>query len=112
MVQWQTIEPHENVAMTDHHPPIIMEAVTDPVELAKAQAQWERCDRNTAWLQAHASEIYPRYRGKCICIAGEELSVADTPEEVLALAKAAHPEDDGFFLHYIPREKVARIYAN
>src|SRR5713101_8700180 len=112
MVQWQTIKPHKDIAMADNRPPIVMEEVTDPVELAKAQAQWERCDRNTAWLQAHASEIYTRYRGKCICIAGEELFVADTPEEVLALAKAAHPEDDGFFLHYIPREKVARIYAN
>ena len=34
--------------MTDHHLPIIMEEVTDPVELAKAQAQWERFDRHTA----------------------------------------------------------------
>ena len=79
-----------------------MEEVTDPKELAKARAQWERCDCNSAWLQAHATEIYPRYRGKCIFIAGEELCVADTSEEVLALAKAAHPEDDGFLLHYIP----------
>ena len=92
--------------------PIIMEEVTDLEELAKARAQRERFDRNTAWLQAHASEIYPRYRGKCICIAGQELFVADTPEEVLALAQSAHPEDDGFFLRYIPREQVARIYAN
>src|ERR671930_433565 len=112
VVQWQTIALHEDVTMTDHHHPIIIEEVTDPVELAKAQAQWERCDRNTAWLQAHASEIYPRYRGKCICIAGEELFVADTPEEVLALATAAHPEDDGRFLRYIPREKLDRIYAH
>ena len=95
--------------MADNRPPIVMEEVTDPVELAKAQAQWERCDRNTAWLQAHASEIYTRYRGKCICIAGEELFVADTPEEVLTLAKAAHPEDDGRFVHYIPREQLTRI---
>ena len=109
MVQWQTITPHEDVAIADNRPPIIMEEVTDPVEFAKAQAEWERCDRNTAWLQAHASEIYTRYRGKCICIAGEELFVADTPEEVLALAKAAHPEDDGRFVHYIPREQLTRI---
>ena len=99
-------------SVLDKRPPVVMEEVTDPEELAKAQAQWERFDRNSAWLQAHAQEIYTRYRGKCICIAGEELFVADTPEEVLALASAAHPEDDGFFLHYIPREKVARIYAN
>jgi hypothetical protein len=38
-----------------------MEEVTDPDELAKARTQWERFDRNTAWLQAHASEIFPRY---------------------------------------------------
>lgn len=97
--------------MTEKRPPIVMEEVTDAEELAQARAQWARCDRNTAWFQAHAADIYPRYRGKCICIAGEELFVADTPEEVLALARAAHPEDDGFLLHYIPREKVARIYA-
>lgn len=98
--------------MTEKRPTIIMEEVTDPEELARARAQWDRCDRNTAWLQAHAAEIYPHYRGKCICIAGEELFVGDTPEEVLALSKAAHPEDDGFLLHYIPRKKVARIYAH
>ena len=98
--------------MADKQAPIIMEEVTDLDELAKARTPWERFDRNMAWLQAHASEIYPRYRGKCMCIAGEELCVADTPEEILALAQAAHPEDDGFFLHYMPREKVARIYAN
>ena len=98
--------------MIDYRPPIIMEEVTDPVELAKARAQRKRFDRNAAWLQAHASEIYPRYRGKCICIAGEELFVADTPEEVIAQAAAAHPEDDGRFVRYIPREKLARIYAN
>jgi hypothetical protein len=98
--------------MADHRPPIVMEEVTDPEELAKARAQRERFDRNAAWLQAHASEVYPRYRGKCICIAGEDLFVADTPEEVMALASAAHPEDDGSFVHYIPRDKVACIYAH
>lgn len=91
---------------------IVMEEVTDPEELAKARAQRERFDRNSAWLQAHVPEIYTRYRGKCICIAGEEPFVADTPEEALALATAAHPEDDGRFLRYIPREKLDRIYAH
>ena len=96
----------------DKPSPIVMEEVTDPEELAKARAQRERFDRNSAWLQAHIAEIYARYRGKCICIAGEELFVADTPEEALALATAAHPEDDGRFLRYIPREKLDRIYAH
>jgi hypothetical protein len=96
----------------DKPPPIVMEEVTDHEALAKARAQRQRFDRNSAWLQAHVAEIYTHYRGKCICIAGEELFVADTPEEALALATAAHPEDDGRFLRYIPREKLDRIYAH
>ena len=88
---------------------IVREEVTDPEELAKAHAQDERFARNSAWLQAHIPEVYSRYRGKCICVAGEELFVADTPEEVIAMAEAAHPEDDGSFIRYIPKEKMARI---
>jgi hypothetical protein len=93
-------------------PAVVMEEVTDPEELAKARAQREQFDRNWAWFQAHVPEIYSRHRGKCICIAGEELFAADTPEEVIALATAAHPEDEGRFVHYIPREKLVRIYAH
>jgi hypothetical protein len=92
--------------------PIVMEEVTDPVELAKARARGERFARNLAWFEAHALEIGAAHRGQCICIAGQELFVADTPQAVRALAKAAHPEDDGFFLHYIPRERTVRIYAD
>jgi hypothetical protein len=90
-------------------PTIIMEEVTDPEELARGQAQRERFDRNLAWFKAHASEIFPCHRGKYICIAGEELFVADTAKQAIALAKAAHPDDDGQFLHYISRERVLRI---
>lgn len=98
--------------MADQRPPLVMQEVTDPGELARGQTWRARADRNAAWLQAHAAEIYPRYRGKFVCISGEELFVADTAGEVLALARAAHPEDDGFFLRYIPRDRVARIYAD
>jgi hypothetical protein len=91
---------------------IIMEEVTDPEELAKAQRQHKRFERNWAWFMTHTIEVYTRYRGKCICIAEEELFAADTPEEALALATAAHPEDTGRFVHYIPRERMVRIYAN
>src|SRR5215510_3970345 len=98
--------------MSNQQSPIVMEEITNPEALAKAQAQRQRFDRNAAWLQAHATEVYARYRGKCVVIAGEELFAADTPEEAWALAATAHPEDDGSFIRYIPREKVARIYAN
>jgi hypothetical protein len=55
--------------------------------------------------------IYSKYRGKFICVAGEELFVADDPREVVGLAKGAHPEDDGFLIRYIPKEKLERIYV-
>lgn len=91
--------------------PIVMEEVTDPVELAQARARRERFDRNWAWFEAHAPEIYATHRGKVLCIAGQELFAADTVEEVLAQATTAHPEDDGFFTRYIPRERTLRIYV-
>jgi hypothetical protein len=84
--------------MMSDHPALILEEVMDPAIIAQAQAQAARCARNMAWLQAQAAEIHPRYRGKHLCIAGETLFVADTPEEAWALATAAYPEDDGRFL--------------
>jgi hypothetical protein len=102
----------EDFKMGKTQTPLVMEEITDPEELAKARAQRERFDRNSAWLQAHATEVYGAYRGNCICVAGEELFVADTPEQALALAAAAHPEDDGSFLRYIACEKIDRIYAH
>jgi hypothetical protein len=89
-----------------------MEEVTDLEELTKARAQRQRFDRNFAWFKEHAAEIFARARGKCICIAGEELFIAETPEAVMTLAQVAHPDDDGSFMQYIPREKLTRIYAN
>ncbi len=91
---------------------VVMEEMTDPIELAKAQVQRERFDRNWAWFKTRATEIYERFRGQCVVIAGEEVFAAEMPTEAWALAKAAHPKDDGSFILYIPREKVARIYGH
>jgi hypothetical protein len=89
-----------------------MEEMLDPVELQKARAQDERFERNWVWCEAHATEIYAAHRGKCICVAGEELFAADTLEEALAMAISAHPDDDGRFTRLIPQENIARIYAD
>jgi len=102
----------DDLPQPEQEPGIVMEEVTDPVELAKARAQDERFERNWAWFDAHAAEIYARHRGKCLCIAGQGLFVADTPAEALALAHAAHPDDDGRFTRYIPKERTYRIYAH
>ena len=88
---------------------IEMEEVHDAHELASAQRQREQFDRNSAWLQAHISEIYAKHRGKCICIAGQQLFVGDTTKAAIAQATAAHPEDEGWFTRYIPKDKVASI---
>ncbi len=82
-----------------------------PEELEKIRKRRERYERNWAWLEAHAAEAY-QHRGKFLCVAGEELFVGDSVEEVLARAAAAHPEDDGRFTRYIPLEKGPRVYAH
>jgi len=97
--------------MTNPSAKVILEESANPVEVAEARSQREQFDQNSAWLQAHASEVYVKHRGKCICVAGKELFVADTASEALARATAAHPHDKGRFVHYIPKEKVPRIYA-
>ncbi len=96
--------------MPENSVPVVMQQDADPAELARAQARGEQFERNWAWLEAHAAEVYS-HRGKFICIAGQELFVGDTVEEVLTRAQAAHPEDDGRFTRYIPRERGPRVYA-
>jgi hypothetical protein len=92
--------------------PLVMTEGTDPVENAKFHAQRERFDKNLAWLEPRVPQIYSQNRGKCICVAGQELFVADSGPEVIAMARKAHPEDDGLLLRYIAREKMERIYAH
>jgi len=91
---------------------IVMEEITDPQEIAASKARRKKFEHNFAWLQAHAAEVYAQHRGKCLCIAGGELYVADTPQAARLLAAAMHPEDDGWFIHYIPKEKAAWVYAH
>jgi hypothetical protein len=88
-----------------------MEEVTNPAEIAQLQAQFASFHRNLDWMDAHAEEVYS-HRGKIVCIAGQELFVGDDVREVIARAKAAHPDDIGYFTRMIPKEKAIRIYAH
>ncbi|CEF49287.1 unnamed protein product [uncultured bacterium] len=92
--------------------PVRMEVVTDPVELEKARAQRQRFEKNWAWFAPRLRGLGEQHAGKCLCVARQELFVGDTPQEALALARAAHPDDDGLFTYLIPREKAVRIYAH
>jgi len=92
--------------------PLVMFEVTDPDQIAKIKAQRKRVRKNSDWLQAHVPQVYAQHRGKCICVAGQELFVADTAPEVVALARKAHPKDDGLLLRCIPGERMERIYVH
>ena len=72
----------------------------------------QRAERNANWIDAHGDEVFAPNRGKYICVAGCELFVADTVQAVVTLAKAAHPEDDGRLLLYVPKIKRDVIYAH
>jgi hypothetical protein len=105
------------VRRTDGSPPeqqpvVIVEEQLSPEELAAFHARWEQYERNLAWFQAHLEEIRAQHLGKHICVAGQELFAADTPQEAIALARAAHPEDDGRMVLYLSPVKGPRFYAH
>ena len=56
--------------MGDKPPAVVMTVreITDPKERAELQAWRERADRNAAWLQAHASEVFRQNWGRHICV--------------------------------------------
>lgn len=91
---------------------IVMEVVDDPAKLAESRVRRAQFDRNWDWLRRNAKQVYGQYRGMCICIAGEELFAATTPHEAIDKAIVAHPDDQGRFVRYIPKERGPRIYAN
>jgi hypothetical protein len=92
-------------------PRFIIEEVTDPDEIARARAQDACARRNSDWLQTHWSDVLPQARGRHIAVAGQEAFIADSPEEALAMATAAHPDGDGALLQYLRPERGPRIYS-
>lgn len=91
---------------------IVMEEVDDPAEVSKARVRREMFDRDFNWLASHSSKVYEKYRGKHICVSGEEVFAGDSAQEAIALASAVHPANQGSFVQYIPKEKMSRIYAD
>jgi hypothetical protein len=47
-----------------------------------------------------------------VAVAGPEAYVAATAREAWEQAQAAHPEDEGVIVQYVPLEQGPRIYAN
>ncbi|MBY0528178.1 MAG: hypothetical protein K2R98_32580 [Gemmataceae bacterium] len=93
-------------------PEIVITEVTDPVEIAKSQALFARARLNSDWLQSHWKDLLPQARGKFVAVAGQETHIADTPQDAWTWAAAAHPEDDGAMVQYVPDSDGPRIYAH
>lgn len=91
---------------------LMIEGLDDPEERAAALRRRARFNRNADWLEANGDAVFEKYRGRCICVAGEEVFTADTATEAIAKAQAAHPDDDGWFIHQVPSERAIRIYAD
>jgi hypothetical protein len=90
--------------------PIIMEEVTDLAVIARARAQDERFKRTSDWLQAHRADLLPQVRGKHLAVAGQEAVIADTLKEAWAMAKTAHPDDNGALCQYVYPNVWPRFY--
>jgi hypothetical protein len=92
--------------------PITMEYVTASAITEQDRARHERFQRNSDWLQAHWPDLLPQALGKHLVVAGQEAFIADTHAEALAMARAAHPDDDGPLSQYVLPHRGPRIYAH
>lgn len=92
--------------------PLIVEDVTDPVEIARIHAVIGQAERNSAWLESHWDDLLPEAHGKFIAIAGQEAYIASSAEEAWAWAKRMHPDDVGALVEFVLPPGGPRFYAN
>jgi hypothetical protein len=90
----------------------VIEAVDDPTGAGPIRDQIERGRRNMEWLSNHWEDVLPRARGRFLAVAGQEAHMADSPDAAWAWAQAAHPEDDGALVQFVPARQGPRIYAH
>ena len=95
-----------------NEPKFIIEEVIDPVEIARHRACQEKFQRNSDWLQKHWDSVLPQARGRFLAVADQQPFIADTLDQVLAMAKAAHPDDEGLLAQYVFPAGGPRIYGN
>ena len=91
-------------------PTVTIYKLPDPQEIAEMAELKRKGDINHAAFEKLIPEIDKNCRDKFDCVAGGQLFVADSSEEVLAMSTAAFPDDNAFVFHYIPKYKLPRIY--
>src|SRR4051812_44856604 len=95
------------------HEALTIEEVTDSEVESEINRVIDLAGKNRQWFNDHAQKlnVFDRYRGRFIAVSQGELFFGDTPEEVELRAQETHP-DDIPFIHYIPKKKAYRVYAN
>lgn len=92
--------------------PLVLEEVTDPVEIARIRAALEQAKLNADWLETHWDDLLPAAFGKFIAVAGQKAFIADSPEAARRWADEFHPEDRGALVEYVLPPGGPRYYAN
>lgn len=91
--------------------PELAELTIEPIPPEK-RALWDRLHeehtKNALWFEARAPELFAQYRGQFVCVADGELFAGPDAKEVLARARAAHPDLPGaHYFQYIPQKRDA-----
>jgi hypothetical protein len=94
-----------------NEPKTTLKEVTDPVEGARNRAREEQERREMHWLAAHWPDILTQACGKYVAVVDEQFFIADTAEQAIALAQAAHPDNDGILAQYVFPPGGARLYG-
>jgi hypothetical protein len=94
-----------------NEPLVVIEVVTDPIEIERHRMHRENAERNEAWLESHWPGLLPDALGKHLAVAGQEAFIAETSAEAYARARSAHPDDTGILVQYVRAGKGPRIYA-
>jgi hypothetical protein len=93
-------------------PQFVIEEITDPELVARHRIGAEQFRRNSEWLQSHWADLIPAVFGKHLAVAGQEAFIGDDLDDVIARAKAAHPDDAGMYVRYVRPPIGPRIYGN
>jgi hypothetical protein len=90
----------------------VIEDVADPAEVASFHAMLDAARANRDWLAGQWPRLLPGARGKYLAVAGREAFLAETADEARARARAAHPEDKGLFVQFVPAQRGPKVYAH
>jgi hypothetical protein len=68
--------------------------------------------KNADWLENEWPRLLPQALGRHVAVAGQQAFIANSAREALDLATAAHPDDPGSFVQFVPPVRRPRVYAH